>query len=374
MTAFSDYVEHHGWATVASPTDHWSKTMLKFFDRRLREALGNDEPSPFEIGIVRDPSFNAFASQHDGVDLIGICSGVFNVLPFLTLAIFSYPEIFEDVGSIVGREKYVSPVPYSDIIAGNFPQLDFKLEGARGETAMRATQAALHFLFEHELAHILNGHVAYDDKHGFSAVIEADAGELSASAGLVRQTLEWDADASALGIVMQFLLRPTIEMKEGVSRWILPTEMAEAEIIRTVQIISFASILVGMNFAADSNWGPLNLAHTHPPAAYRYWTQMQEVSETLVYRLGDPSEKWEPVVSNIALNMLQAWSGIFPSSPKQHGAATDELNALFAACHQAYSDCWAEIRDELVEDARHKDLAPARPVPNPHFSGDSHAH
>jgi hypothetical protein len=161
--------------------------------------------------FVNGTGVNAFATRFNGEYCIGINSGVILILSLLFGRAFASPRFLPHIGDVEQELENSPRLPFlpSDVLdmirAGALPVLP------RDEVRMgyfrHFVENAYDFLVSHELAHIANGHVDYlavNDGTPFLAEFEAES--VGSRCKLTRQTLEMDADSSAVGDAVMTVL------------------------------------------------------------------------------------------------------------------------------------------------------------------------
>ena len=116
---------------------------------------------------------NAFAKKIEGDYYIGICKGVFK-------------RLHRHIENYVMDEEF-SKIPEVGMV---FPERMIQI----------LEDHCWKYLIFHEFFHIMNGHCDYIQKLGISELCEVS--DLSADYGMIRQTLEYDADSCAIASIM----------------------------------------------------------------------------------------------------------------------------------------------------------------------------
>ena len=149
---------------------------------------------------------NAFAFQHEGRYFIAVNRGTVATLVLLFDRMLADPEILPYIGN---AEEEAAARPLLPNIGLDFegsvasvPTFPRPRNPVRRSTANKLAELALDFLTAHEFAHIANGHVDYmEENQGISAIEEvAGAAQVQESrqSALIRQTMEMDADGTAV--------------------------------------------------------------------------------------------------------------------------------------------------------------------------------
>lgn len=147
--------------------------------RRLKAIIGGYKFLNFDykpcpkiiIDIVNNMDKNAFAGRVDKTYIIGIHIGLIKELESIFATIYSDERLFS---KITGKEK-------------------------RHNYCLHLLFLVIDFIAEHELSHILNGHVDWiADKLGLNKITEVNLPPETNQINLDFQTLEMDADCTAL--------------------------------------------------------------------------------------------------------------------------------------------------------------------------------
>ena len=164
---------------------------------------------PIHFDFVNATGVNAFATKRDGEYCIAINSGVVLVLSFLFGHALASPEFLPQIGDVGNEVKRPSLHPFS----WDLQLLKEQLPVTPRDSVRRAcfrhfVEDAFIFLVGHETAHIVNGHLDYLEKNSGKAFLaEFESSTLSQNEKLTRQTLEMDADCSAVGNAVYTILR-----------------------------------------------------------------------------------------------------------------------------------------------------------------------
>ena len=243
---------------------------LKEFRFKMEEYRSVYPEFPFaNVNYINNNLLNAVASKESDKYYIGIYAGTFILLNELFLRIMSSPNILPEIGDISKEgktKKLFNPQQYdldTYFLCKPDEENIMPKDTTRQLYASLFTKAALNFLFDHEYAHIVFGHVDYiaSTKKIFSITEE----ESSEETPLDSQTLEMDADSFAAhhGMLLLKILnddpsqlsefrRPFFcDWKKGVSNWLF-------------SIYSLFRIFGYKNYTHD-----MLLKYSHPPTGLR---------------------------------------------------------------------------------------------------------
>lgn len=156
--------------------------------------------------FVNSEDFNAFAMKSTNEYIIGINEAVILILFNLFNRMLACNDVLVHIGdsseedySKTVNDYYVST---KDLITkgygGKYESIEPKNK-LRKYYAIHLTKLAMEFIFEHELSHILFGHVDYlNAKYGIRTYSEFNFKNVINADNLDIQTLEMDADCTAL--------------------------------------------------------------------------------------------------------------------------------------------------------------------------------
>jgi hypothetical protein len=158
------------------------------------------------VDFVDNSTFNAFAFKYYDKYIIGIHEGVVLILNDLFKRMLSHKNILSDVGDSSNELEDKSIEGYFDNIDdmvvfghnGRYIFLEPK-DITRRQFASHLTTIALTFIFEHELSHILFGHVDFlNEKYGLNRLSEIQGDDSPLLRNLDLQTMEMDADCTSI--------------------------------------------------------------------------------------------------------------------------------------------------------------------------------
>lgn len=154
--------------------------------------------------FVENSNFNAFALNAGPRYIIGVNWSVFVLLSDIFSRMLANPNILKNIGD-VSKEKLMPQI--SDYYTNAFDLFDSfenskyivaqPIDNIRKKYADLLTLLAMDFIFEHELSHILFGHVDYiNDKYGIKIFSEFSNNDVQIKNNTDFQTLEMDADST----------------------------------------------------------------------------------------------------------------------------------------------------------------------------------
>jgi hypothetical protein len=160
---------------------------------------------PIYFDFIDNWEFNAVALKHDGKYFIGVYRGALATLSVLFDRMLGDPRILPFVGKSEDEEADLPNIPAFDALRTDFiqaldavPAFRRPRNPARQSFARKMVDTAFDFLLAHEFAHIANGHIDFYANRGISAIDEAAgvAGDMERM--LISQTIEMDADDTAV--------------------------------------------------------------------------------------------------------------------------------------------------------------------------------
>lgn len=237
---------------------------------RYRRTRFVRELPAIHVEFFDNPVFNAFATERSGQAFIGLSRGLVD-------------QLHDAFDAVLGDENVLRALGLTEeALIGVGAQADFEqlpedvrqnvggiVGMARSQCALAMTTSALHFVFWHELGHIVNGHTLL---HEYQMLLETDS-------GIEKQMLETDADAFAVSQSLNELVR----------RYKSAHQLAFARIVysNTTSALCcwYLSILIFFRFQVRP--GPIleNIEeHTHPPPILRHLLIVNTLLGCLMHR------------------------------------------------------------------------------------------
>jgi hypothetical protein len=155
---------------------------------------------------VENKNFNAFAMKSENKHIIAIHNSVFLIISDLFSRMLASKNILPDIGNINLEKPTKKLLDYysnaENLIQhtkdGKF-EIVQPIDPIRKKYADHLALLAMDFIFEHELSHIVFGHVDYlNEKYGINVYSEMNSNDRQIKNNLDFQTLEMDADSTAL--------------------------------------------------------------------------------------------------------------------------------------------------------------------------------
>ncbi|MBA4056647.1 MAG: hypothetical protein C0490_18175, partial [Marivirga sp.] len=197
---FNDYFINTKRGHISRPLVHPLNEAKASIDSLINDHAKDDgwvRPYPPVIGdFVENFMPNACAASYKKKYLIGVNTGFFAAAWDLFLRMLSHEKILTTIGDC-SKEKFPGPDAWG-------PEMVPKDE-TRLHYAAHLTNLALNYVFQHELGHILGGHIDYGMSKGLNLMDEASALIFNQDY-LDNQTLEWHADSFSIGVQFQLLV------------------------------------------------------------------------------------------------------------------------------------------------------------------------
>lgn len=211
---FANAVRKHGGPLLdPNKNDEADKNRFRIYINIYKTNLKLLKPFPTIIpGIVKNGNYNAFASkENSGKRIIALYAGIRMILLDLFMRIMSYSNILINIGS--PKEEIITAPSLrnyytnaNDLFAyGNLEDYEsYKMlipkNPIRKQFAFFLTDLAIDFIFDHEFAHHINGHVDYVlSEYGMGYFAEYFKPDTKIDY-ITFQTLEMDADAMAINL------------------------------------------------------------------------------------------------------------------------------------------------------------------------------
>jgi hypothetical protein len=158
--------------------------------------------------FVENNNLNAFAMKSDNKYIIGIHISTFVILSDLFSRMLANKNILPNIGN-ASLEKPIEKINDYFSNLEDLVNIEFKvvqpIDPIRKKYADYLALIALDFIFEHELSHIVFGHVDYlNEKYGLEIYTEINNSAINIKNNLDFQTLEMDADGTALARCCSF--------------------------------------------------------------------------------------------------------------------------------------------------------------------------
>ncbi|MCR9089218.1 MAG: hypothetical protein NXH97_21045 [Rhodobacteraceae bacterium] len=297
--AFEEFVRKELGATTFATSLDDPKTQLFHLSRQSFEDLSAwtkdarnaaGEPVALLSGYVDVMRPNAFADRWQGHQIVAMNSSLFAAASEFALFCFTQPSFFPDIGD---PSKETGPSPIDDRVPGIW-LLDYTAGGGhvgdahsdqvipkdtdRYFAGLWLGQLMARFVWLHELAHAVNGHVNYAGRNGLSTrlyELPMDAIETSGPQPMpldpeTSKCLEFDADQSAFYGSLN-IQKHDIENIESIAAFDRPTR---------TQLALFAAYAMIWLIEQFEGWYSANARDSHPEPSLRLQNLFRTLATT----------------------------------------------------------------------------------------------
>ncbi len=191
----------YGWRfdTNALRRDQGLRTMLERHkrdaERWLRDVCEKhcSAMGPVHFDYVENTAMNAVAFEADGHEFVGIWVGALATIYSFFGCLLANRRLVPTIGDMSAEVEFESDGG-DDAWLVRVPK-----DPARRSYAHLLSAIAVEFLFQHEIAHLMNGHVRLINRRSeIRFLVEFDEHSSQSLSSLDRQTLEMDADSFAV--------------------------------------------------------------------------------------------------------------------------------------------------------------------------------
>lgn len=351
ISTFDNYVAPLGGRYIPIPEEK-ANAQAAFVEMLRTKVIGafvqkarrSGKPIILEIGYVDDASFNAFAAHHDGVDIIALHRGNINRLTTTMFFMMDRSEAFADVCGDeprLGVTMSASALRYDDLDG----MLPFIGSDQRLRLSFDLASLAENFIIFHELAHILNGHIDWIGERGGLRMLgeRGDAAERGLTT-LDYQTLEYDADASAINILVGGAVRGALK-KTARDVAIVPTTYDPAISIEIRQL-AFALYTVFKLFESAPCASVAEVLQVeHPPARVRAQFALVGINTVLQRHFSIPTKVYNIEIARSFIEAELAWNTL-TGEPLDHIFTAPDKD-LGTALMELYNERWRDIHPDL---------------------------
>ncbi|MBT1699272.1 hypothetical protein KK083_20410 [Fulvivirgaceae bacterium PWU4] len=247
--------------------------------KKVLRHSGSPLLKPFSSKLIYEqalnPDFDAFAFKYSGNYFINISDGTHHILHELYNRLLSNPTILPQFGDISKEVTAVNPIKGYFLNALVMVEeserrggLYWPRDEMRRRYAIFLSNLALDWIFEHELAHITNGHVDYEiANYGVCRIQENGTVGLQSQHLLDRQTMEMDADGAAFGNCCGVLIRASIHPQlKNMSEF---SQIVFGDVYRLLGDFYFALLNLFRLFGDGDFRNMIAGTSTHPEAPHR---------------------------------------------------------------------------------------------------------
>lgn len=288
-----------------------------------------------QLGYTHDMTFDAAVTSRGAVDVIAINAGVplrlANVIHAFVTTMFDADEADAHQEPIMSEEAALSGQVHLHSLPTLPPKAKLIFEAL--------LSYAEHFVFQHEFAHVVNGHLDWINQvAGRGDLAELGMASRQGLSGIDMHTLEWDADCEATWRI----LTHAASIEAG-------SEMPE------VRLAIMAIYIVAKMFGSEThllNEGEI-LNRDHPPAYVRI-TNIFAYASSVLEQTEDTEEEAMMRIISIVSGSSKVWARTFGVDPVNYGDG--ELIKVGASLIKRITGNWIKLRPQLDELKRYGTL------------------
>lgn len=355
MSDFEQFAVQYGGIATFENYEQMQATWYRARLVTMREHAGrwcsailanNGKQVSITPGYIANDAFRARVRKCGNAYFIGLNVGIHVRLRQVFCALLSHPSTFPHLQRHDGEPVFGWPESVllnSNI--GQFPPVP--APSPRTGMAFMLASIAEMFIFEHELTHILHGHLDFLNVNYAMEAVDEDPIPLAAGpTALEWQTLEWDADCAAVKSVLEGFL-DAAPRKSGEKTLIAVRDNTPlGSLEESVKTLSFAMFVATKFFERPG--GPQGEdAHQikHPSAAFRTRTMIDMVVTVLSYGAGRGFRSAIEWSAAGVVQAAEAWCSVFGVKPAL------PIGPEFEEIHQqlvdAYSKTWTDLHPQL---------------------------
>lgn len=330
---------------------------LQFLDGIVSELSKNGSALEIHCGYNANDLLNASATKFGDTYFILINVGIKFRLGPLFSALLSHSQIFMEVGSNIEVDPIIDRslvLLQTGLDVENFPNPPKDLH--RRTLASELAFTAEFLVIQHEMGHIVNGHLDFIAGHGNGV---AGLSELGNSAfekfgGEISQTLEYDADCFAIQAVLNFLLSKGSVAESDGNFSVIRDDLDQSEIGSRIKRIAFASYVYFrirhehhdaiLGRVPTSELGEIQNC-SHPPAFFRNYNTYNMINSVLSRSFRIDESQFQSDIEGGLIEAETAWRLVTESTMDNplseiYWKSSDSLLAK-------YNRIWSSIRPEL---------------------------
>jgi hypothetical protein len=349
--AFDEFVEPYGGRYIPD-TEITAGLLIDYVEHLRSKLLGNfvsaarraGNPIILEIGFVKEVSYNAFAAHHDGVDIIALNSGNTGRAMSTLHHMMDHSSIFDDM---TGHEPRMGTTVDAEYlrVADLGPMIAYVGAENRLRLVQDIARQAERFLIFHEMAHILNGHVDWvGERFGARLLAENYIATEHGLSTLDYQTIEYDADATAINILVDGAVRKAM-LNAGLNGKKTPITFHDG-IGFEIKCLSYALYATFKLFESAPCIGIDEvLLVNHPPARIRAQLAMVGICTVLWRHFAIPLSVYRPMIAATFLDAELSWSKL--TGEGLDHIFTERDAELGLALLDLYNGRWRDIHPDL---------------------------
>lgn len=350
------WVEENGFLNIYT-------SRFKLYINDVKSNIYFDQSRIIDYGVVNSTDINAFAyatesSSPQKLDFIGINFGIFYTLSDIFCRIMSHPENFIDIGdpSLEDKKQSIITDLYTDIIRARLKPAIPACKTRLG-FAMELTHLAIDFLFNHELAHIRNGHLDYV-REVFSSNHWSETASVKVDP-IIQQTLEWDADCGGVAMMLSFVFGTSDKLQGNLEKAGKAFKLLYGSRLSGLDALFFAMYIVFRIFNVEWAYQAQGTQKSPLPAS-RMYTLIQFI--TAILEGNKFKKEMNAFLIRCPKMLVDAEKTIANIQNTEIDLSMFSSVANLSATHQEYQeklkDCWKTIRPDLDRHKRGGSLAP----------------
>lgn len=367
---FDEFLSRSNRGTRLNPSDIVEPAFPNDFLLRARNQIEHysktyNDNSKYHIDLTISGKMEAFSFLDKNIGFIAVSFDTILIFRVLFLRILSDPESFPGVGNANLEEPLKSPyltgLPKSTKelnVASRSPKC-----GMREGFSRILTITSFHFLIAHEIAHLSNGHLAWMNSIlQDSFISEVTGNNCSPLSAITQQTLEMDADASA--VKQLFTAIYTIHMNhaevtKGMNEESLHVHNAAyGKPENIIYLLIYVSTIFFRIFD-EAHWNKHSLSvSSHPPSPFRNIWVASTLQELIKGNIGaDLANKVTEIGAEAYKDAALALGRLTNDKPNidgLRGAISDEYSYYLSSLLKH----WGKIRPNLEPFSKGGRLAP----------------
>jgi len=372
QTIFDEFLSKCNRGSRLNPSDIIDPSFPNDFLSRARSQIEHysktyNDSSKYHIDLTISGKMEAFSFLNKDIGFIAVSFDTILILRILFLRILSDPNSFPGVGNVHLEEPLTSP--YLTGLPKSTNELN--VESRSPKCVMREgfsrilTITSFHFLVAHELAHLSNGHLAWiNSLHEGSLISEVTGNNTKPLSAITRQTLEMDADASAVKQVITAIYKsPEVQtaLTKGMNKESLHVHNAAyGTPEKTIYLLLYVTTIFFKIFD-ESYWNEHSLSvRSHPPSPFRnIWvgSTLQELIKRDIST--DLAEKVTEIGAEAYKDAVLALGRLTDEKPNIDGLL-GAISDKFAYYPSSLLKHWGKIRPHLEPFSTGAGLAPVQ--------------
>ncbi|MEO7467375.1 MAG: hypothetical protein ABIV36_10200, partial [Sphingobium limneticum] len=295
--------------------EHFVNAFSKVAEGVMDRAAEEGRPLELEFCFIDAPGLNAFAATFADTDVVALHRDVIPLLVATSKGLMSHSDLFPEIAT---PNCVVSPRMSSgsskEVVLGiaSIDPRDLE-DPLRDRMADAISGMAIWFILHHELAHIINGHTRWlRENRQLGLIVEVERPQYPVMSGMERETLEWDADASAVNNLIMMALKPVRRKEGGREWWEIPPQNSIGSIEDAIACVTSALFICAKYFSSMDDGDirdPAPRSHPHP--LMRLWAGMLTISQNIKFRTGAQHPDYLSHMFKTGIECSRAWNKLF---------------------------------------------------------------